>query len=543
MVSDTATFLKRYLDNVFQTDPVRAASLGCAEYSGRLPNVDRAYLEDADKTLHIYVGELARRIDDRTTNTTREEMLDLKVAKSDASHRAILQERMPWWTRAPYVYVEQIGNALTQVATSAVVKNEAPDQINQLLATVPSFLSAAERNLVPKEIPALYFELALEAATGLTNFIRTDIEPSLIGSASTMINSNRSTVEAAHDAIDGYIAWIRSVQNDAAGTWAFGPDHFDALLRDYYLLDLDATSVHELGLQAMQAHRAEVIHWAKEIDNNGADWRSTVLEISKHHATRESLLSAYQAHIDRSRAHTLSAALVSIPEGEEFQLGTVPTFLRSSLPMGVMHLAPPFAGSLKSEWLITPVLEGDEGHLRESCYAYMASISGHETYPGHHLQRVHHNLATKSSPIRASYTNPMFVEGWGLYVEDLLAETGFMDTAEVMLFKARHALWRSARMVIDTGLHTQGWDFERAVNYLVDEVSLGRRMATGEIRRYVRHDDATYPSSYSLGSMGFHQLRDQWEKMTGGKGQLSEFHDQVLSYGSIPLALVEGELR
>src|SRR5699024_9845912 len=145
----------------------------------------------------------------------------------------------------------------------------------------------------------------------------------------------------------------------------------------------------------------------------------------------------------------------------------------------------------------------------DNCYAFIASIVGHEACPGHHVQAAHHKVATPFSSFRRYFTSPQFVEGWGLYVEDLLEETGVVDNPLALLFVRRNALWRALRVTIDTGLHAGDLSVDRAIDLLVDSAGMDRHMAAGEVRRYIRHDNPTYPSSYALGRAGFHRARKQ----------------------------------
>ena len=179
--------------------------------------------------------------------------------------------------------------------------------------------------------------------------------------------------------------------------------------------------------------------------------------------------------------------------------------------------------------------------MRDNCYVFAKSIAGHEIYPGHHLQKVHHKLATADSMIRRYFSCPQFVEGWGLYVEDLFTETGFFDNPRVLLFKLRNSLWRSLRVVIDVGLHTRGMSFDEAASLLMEQAAMDRHMAEGEVTRYIRHDNPTYPSSYMLGRQRFHELRDRYQAVHPDASLLT-FHDTVMSFGSLPLSLVSAQM-
>jgi uncharacterized protein (DUF885 family) len=212
-----------------------------------------------------------------------------------------------------------------------------------------------------------------------------------------------------------------------------------------------------------------------------------------------------------------------------------------------MFTTPPFAAGLRSDLVITSLdrdapADRQRQHERDNCYAFARSITLHEIYPGHHTQKVHHKLATSHAPMRRFFSSPVLVEGWGLYTEDLMEETGFMTEAGVRLFKLRNALWRSARVVVDSGLHTRAMPFEAAVDLLVNEVHLDRRMAEGEVRRYTTHDNPTYPSAYLLGKTAIQELRARWQAQEGATYSLKRFHDTLLAYGSPPVKLIAARM-
>ena len=159
----------------------------------------------------------------------------------------------------------------------------------------------------------------------------------------------------------------------------------------------------------------------------------------------------------------------------------------------------------------------------------------HEGYPGHHLQ-----LAVASgvtSPVRKLLWNTVFCEGWALYCEQLVLEEGITDDPRHRLFQLKDQLWRACRVVIDVKLHMGEMTFEQAVDMLVDVAHLERPNAIGEVRRYTQ--TPTQPMSYLMGKHQILDLRERERRRLGGDFSTRSFHDRLLSYGTIPLALIE----
>jgi uncharacterized protein (DUF885 family) len=247
--------------------------------------------------------------------------------------------------------------------------------------------------------------------------------------------------------------------------------------------------------------------------------------------------------MDRARHHTLEHGLYTLPGRERRRIDWLPQSHRDGHPPGEMSPSPPYAPGLESGFLITPADDRAEDeqrreHMRDNCYAFATSIAGHETYPGHHLQYVHHKLGTARGSILRYFATPQLVEGWGLYVEDLLEETGFMADDRVRLFKRRNGLWRALRVVVDVGLHTGSLTLAAATDLLQREAGMDRHLASGEVRRYARHDNPTYPSSYILGRDLIHAARAAAQRRLGEQFALRDFHDGLLAHGSPPLPLL-----
>ncbi|HEX6061495.1 MAG TPA: DUF885 family protein [Candidatus Limnocylindria bacterium] len=172
-----------------------------------------------------------------------------------------------------------------------------------------------------------------------------------------------------------------------------------------------------------------------------------------------------------------------------------------------------------------------EGHPRKG----IAVIACHEGYPGHHLQLA--TAADHPSLARKAIRSNVFIEGWGLYVEELMTELGFLDDPETRLLRLKDLLWRAARVSVDIGLSTGALGFEQAVNFMMEGPKLERPNAVGECRRYTLNP--LQPSSYALGRAAILELRRRAQ--TKGLG-MRAFHDALLGCGSIPPPLAAAEI-
>lgn len=517
--------LERYADWVQESEPLSPASVARGLWDGQMPSRDMGSATDRAERLRGFL----RTFDDVSVGAA-EDRLDLATSRLDATHRLRELEELRPWARVPYLYVEEAGKALQQALQATRAQGEAGrDVLATCLATLPEYLARAERNLDATATPPAYVEAARSAMAGLNGLL-----------------DQAGAGSPPRDAAVAFSAALEVLQGRAGGSWAAGRDYLDHCLNDYFLVDTPVDELATWGREQVRKDQERLRAHATQIDPR-RDWQQQIQDVRADHPAPDEVLDTYRAAMERSRAHTLEHNLATIPSGEDCRIDVVPDFLRPTMPMGFMDLAPAWGPSLSSALRITPIrsLDGapDPDHLAENCHALITTIAGHETYPGHHLQRVHHKRATEgNTSIRRTFFSALFVEGWGLYVEDVMRETGYMDTPGLTLYALRNSLWRSVRVVVDVGLHTGTMSQREAVDYLMSEASLGRHIAEGEVRRYIRHDNPSYPSAYALGREEFHRLRADWERAGGSTRPLRGLHDAIMGFGSVPHALVRDDV-
>lgn len=534
-----AALVDEYLAFVFQRDPIEATQLGIHDGDDRLSDYSAAAFADEIAQRKRFLHQLDT-ID--PVGLGPDARMDWEVARIDLTTSIRRLEAYPAWDRAPYWIVEQLGKAI-----SALMRKDGQEPAQQgerLLARLnlaPSYLAAAQEALTAATDP-LHVEMGLAAVKGLRQFVASAVP----GFANQMDEALQCDLMLATpvvlSALDDFERFLLAFEGRALGSFACGPDYFDFLLQHFHLLSLDHRQLDEFGRECMAEDKAALEAYARELDPTRT-WMEQIEAIKADHPQGADFLKTYHDEMVRARAHCIAANLITLPKGEHADVQWLPEYLRAGAPLGLMFTTPPFAPGLSSSLVITPLdpeasPDQQRQHMRDNCYAFARSITLHEIYPGHHTQKVHHKLATAHSPMRRYFSSPILVEGWGLYTEDLMEESGFMDEPAVRLFKLRNALWRSARVVVDVGLHTRGMRFEEAVDLMVNEVHLDRRMAEGEVRRYTTHDNPTYPSAYLLGKIAIQTLREQWQAQQGAAYTLKGFHDTLLSFGSPPVRLI-----
>jgi uncharacterized protein (DUF885 family) len=165
----------------------------------------------------------------------------------------------------------------------------------------------------------------------------------------------------------------------------------------------------------------------------------------------------------------------------------------------------------------------------------------HEAIPGHHLQVAIAKERTDLHRLARYSFNSGFGEGWALYAERLGDEMGLYSGDVARMGMLGSEAFRAARMVIDAGIHMKGWTREQAVEYMRSHTLLTPGVLQGEIDRYI-----SWPGqapSYMIGRSEIMRLREEARSALGRQFDIKAFHDQVLEYGTIPLALLRTRIE
>ena len=170
----------------------------------------------------------------------------------------------------------------------------------------------------------------------------------------------------------------------------------------------------------------------------------------------------------------------------------------------------------------------------------MESLFLHEAIPGHHYQISLQQESTSLPKFRRFGGQNAYVEGWALYCESLGPELGLFKDPYQRMGALGDEMLRAVRLVVDTGLHSRQLTRERAIDYLLANLSTSRDEATSAIERYMAIPGQAL--GYKIGQLKIRELRAKYEKQLGSKFQLSAFHDELLKDGSMPLAVLEKKM-
>jgi uncharacterized protein (DUF885 family) len=506
----------------FRFHPQAAVDAGVAGYAHRLPPCD----EEARGALVCLNDELRAGIDeiDRTglgvdaaidaelmygaAQLENQRLLNVELARPDPEH----------WLPIDAVY---------QLTIRPV--EDFPGALLSRLRAIPAFLADVREFLARRAaaVPVVWLESAVAAARGGIEFFRSLPVHPKVGEAG--IAGLETALHQAMQALEQHANFLEvDLAPRAQGDVACGPDYFGLLLRRRHFLDVTADEVFRFGEELVSRTQAELNVVCRRLTGR-EDMGAVLQRLRAHHPHRNELLNVYAAQMRAAREHVVAKALVTIPAVESLDVVETPAFLRHQIPFAAYSEPAPNDPAQRGHYYVT--VPDDDEALAEHDFAGLEHTCVHEAWPGHHLQFVTANANPSSRTLpRLLNTSATLYEGWALYSEQLMREQGFLAKPEQEFILLRDRLWRALRIVIDVGIHTREESLEHAAQRLVQHLGFPPAQAMAEVTWYSRAP--TVPLGYATGWALINALRD------AVKLSPREFHDRLLSAGSIALPLV-----
>lgn len=165
------------------------------------------------------------------------------------------------------------------------------------------------------------------------------------------------------------------------------------------------------------------------------------------------------------------------------------------------------------------------------------AIAYHEGVPGHHMQFSIAQELTGIPPFRRFASYNAYSEGWAFYAERLGKEVGFYQDPYSEYGRLENEMWRSVRLVVDTGVHDEHWTRQQMIDYFHQHTAMDDQNITTEVDRYIGWPAQAL--AYKLGQMEILELREQAKRELGAKFDIRKFHDAVLDEGPLPLDILK----
>jgi len=369
-------------------------------------------------------------------------------------------------------------------------------------ASLGSEIPAAEQDSLRRRARQLITEQVLPAQRRLRNFVASDYRAAAPASG-------------------------------AMSSYPGGAAVYAATVRQQTTTDLSPAQIHAIGLREVARLDGEIkqvmaeLKWTGPFVGANGFAQHMLTDPKYFHPSPEALLASYRDIAKRIDAE-LPQLFAELPRA----------------PYGVRAM-PAHASPDRAEYYDSPPLDGSRpGWFNANAQGYKTrptwaqeTLTAHEAVPGHHLQTARAAELGELPKFRRAAWFVAYGEGWALYAETLGFQLGlYMDPASRYGY-LQGQMMRACRLVVDTGLHSQGWGSQRAADYMTEHSGMDRRFIDSEIDRYL-----SWPGQalgYMIGQLKIIELRDRARARLGERFDIRRFHMVLLDQGAVPLPVLE----
>jgi uncharacterized protein (DUF885 family) len=318
--------------------------------------------------------------------------------------------------------------------------------------------------------------------------------------------------------------------NIAATSLPNGKNYYQNRVEHYTTINITAAQIHQIGLAEVKRIRAEMDEIIKSVSFEGdfSAFIDFLRNDKQFYATTPVGLLKEASYIAKKMDAKLPSLFKTLPR-TPYGVIKVPDNIAPKYTTG-RYSGPARDDQAGNYWVNTYRLD------RRPLYV-LPALTLHEAVPGHHLQGSIANEMKNVPKFRNRVYISAFGEGWGLYSEYLGIEAGIYENAYQDFGRLTYEMWRACRLVVDTGMHAQGWSRQQAMDYLANNTALSLHNVQTEIDRYISWPGQAL--SYKIGELTIKRLRKKAEDALGENFDLRDFHDQVLKNGSMPLSMLE----
>jgi len=356
--------------------------------------------------------------------------------------------------------------------------------------------------------------------------------------AASLLADTRASLLAMKPGYERVIAWANSELPTApsgrvgAISLPGGADYYSAALKLNTTLDLTAAQIHQIGLDQVKEIAAEQDALAKKA--GFADRAAFYADRAKKFPPQPWNDALRKTYLDRANAiiaHNRELLPLRFNDFPKYRIEVVrePSF--SEVAGGAAHAAGPSPDETRPGRVYVHLLGKTEDP------AALTDLMCHEGVPGHVMAGDIQIRQTNTPKFRKAGGYVAFNEGWALYSEELCKEMGAYPDVAADFMRLDAEMFRAARLVVDTGIHSLGWTEDQAVDYMKTTARLSNDMARSEVHRYI-----TLPgqaTGYKIGQLKIFELRAKAEKALGPKFDIKGFDDLIISDGSQPLPVLE----
>ena len=519
------------MEEIWSFHPIAATHFGIHKYDTRMPDYSRRTRSEKLEKFQQFLAGLDV-LD--TTDLTLDERVDRHLLRASLYDEIFDMERNNTYENDPLLYSQSCING---VYTIMIRHHESMRDmiiaVTHRLEQIPLFLETARQNL--KKPSDILCDAAISQVTEGERFIEEMYEyykDSLDQDLQFRLQQAKTKAVAS---MMLFSYWLQTNQ-DPESVFILGEENYNSKLRSVHLVDITADSILAIGTHFLEWSATMI----DSLERLLKPARQEMVLLPSDFGP-QAVAEYREKEVKDLRDYVAGSGIVTIPEWVgDIELVETPDFLAGLVPGAAMMPPGPFDKSRKSLFYMPRLPIRFEKAQAEYFYNYVYNrwfrgSAVHEAYPGHHLQLSISN--NHRSLVRKSYRTYFLVEGWALYCEELMARSGYYeDTIGAMINALEGVRYRAARAVVDVNLQTGVFGYEDALRFMVENFGGTEAYYSREVKRYI--SNPIQPSSYLIGKLQIQDLLTEYIQRRGGDFDLKEFHDELLSHGSIPIKLI-----
>src|SRR5688572_24450899 len=511
-----------------QNFPVASSDAGLHNWDNRLTD----YSLSAVLARRLHAKELLAAVQAMpTADWSKEDRIDWLLFRSQLENVVFFNRVIDFEQTDPQLYVNECSNGIF-----SLLKKEYDTPRNRAVSAtarlkqMPALIEQGKQNLTRPV--RLYAQLAIDSARSIDSLFTDSLMTLAKDLSPAEKNELVKSRDAALTALHGFADWLERRLPGMVPFKPMGEENYNYILKNIYLLPLDAKQVEMLGQSELARYRAleSLLTDPSLADPDPSRSKNIPPD-------QQAFLKAYESRQEEMINFLKTNKLISVPEYlGPFYIRQLPEAFKPTSPGGFMNPPGLYDKDSSGFYFIPTYNPASKNFYIRAAIEDPRPILGHEGIPGHFLQLSIANHV--SNEIRRQHFDGILIEGWALYTEEMLMRTGFYpDNSSAQGQILRLSRYRAARIGVDVNLHTGKWTFDQAVNYFMEAGGLDREAAEGEAA-----GAASYPSqkiTYITGKWQIMRLLGKYRDKRGAGLQLGQFHDELLKNGSLPLSIVE----
>ena len=542
------------IEDYLRLNPEEATQLGDHRFDGNLSDYSAAGLKQSGDTARHHLAELDGVDHASLTGANR---IDFQILHLQLEFQVFALEQLRSYERNPRFYNGSLADSIYALsARESMPVADRLHRIAQRLAAMPAVIEQAKANL--KNPARITTETAIDQTGGAISLVRDDLEDLL--KKAPELRAEVAPVQAkAVAALTAYQAWLKSdLLPRSTGDFRLGEKLYRQKLRFALASDLSPEEILERAEAELAKTTTLIVATAKPLyvammAESGGDPKApmpadnvvvkAVLDhLAKHALTDDTIVAKATETLKEATEFVRSHDLVTVPT-TPVKVIVAPEFNRGA---AVAYCESPGALEPQGEtfFAIAPTPASWPAARKASFYReyneYMLhDLTVHEAMPGHYLQIAHSNQFKAPTLVRALFSSGSFVEGWAVYTERMMAETGFGGPA-VRMQQLKMRLRATINAIIDQKIHMGTMTEQEALDLMMKRGFQEEGEAVGKWKR--ARLTSTQLSTYFVGTIEHDDLRAAAEAKWGSSFNLKRYHDTVISFGSPPVKFVRQEM-